>query len=92
MTMKRSPFTDRLFRCGETDFYGDEVLTCNRTHTPEQLRAIADAGFNGIFLRGMLRKLAPGRLFGKHVRKSDERLAELATLCRRASPTSTSGE
>ena len=82
--MQHSRFKDRLFRCGDTDVRGDEILLCNRNHTSQRLRAIADAGFNGIFLPGTLRKLAPGRLFRKYSRKPDERLAALATLCRRA--------
>lgn len=77
-------FEDRIFRCGESSYCGDEILVANQTHTPERLRAIADAGFNGVFLAGKLRELVPGELFGKYVRKSDLRIEALRTLCRRA--------
>lgn len=74
----------RIFRCGQSDYYTDEVLHAHKTHTPKRLAEIAQAGFNGIWLRGILRNLVPGPLFGRYVRKSQERLRSLETLCRRA--------
>jgi hypothetical protein len=76
-------FDERIFRCGHSDYYGDEILAANRTHTPQRLAEIARSGFNGIWLRGILRNLAPTDLFRKYVRKSDQRLEELKKLCRR---------
>jgi len=75
---------DRVFRCGQSDYYKDEILVSNQTHTAGRLRAISESGFNGIWLHAKLRELVPGRLFGTYVTKSSDRLQELANLCRRA--------
>jgi len=77
-------FDNRIFRCDKSDFYNDEILYSNKTHTDDSLKAIADAGFNGIWLRGRLRELVPGKLFSPYVEKSKERLDELCRLCQRA--------
>ena len=77
-------FAHRIFRCGAGDYYGDEILHSTRTHTAVRLKAIADAGFSGIWLHGILRDLSPTELFAAHVRRSRERLAALSDLCRRA--------
>ena len=75
---------DRIFRCGASDFYGDEIGLCNSTHTDDRLKAISDAGFNGIWLRAKLRDLAPGKLFNDFVDNPTKRLSQLIKLCRRA--------
>ena len=77
-------FEDRLFRCGDSDYYGDEILHANEMHTSRALRAIAEAGFDGIWLHGSLRELVPTDLFRNYVTRSDLRLDALRTLCRRA--------
>jgi len=77
-------FEHRIFRCGKSDYYRDEILRVNDTHREGQLRALADAGFNGIWLRGELRNLTPTDLFKPYVRRADERVAALAKFCRRA--------
>ena len=82
--MTANLFEHRIFRCGQSDYYTDEVLSAHKTHSPKRLAAIAKAGFNGIWLRGILRDLIPGPLFGRYVRKSQERLRSLEILCRRA--------
>ena len=82
--IKRSVFDFRVFRCKASDYRRDEILLANETHTTGQLRAIANTGFNGIWLRARLRDLVPGELFVPYVRKSQQRVAELLKLCRRA--------
>ncbi len=82
--MKRNYFADRVFRCGESDFYRDEILHANETHTDERLKRIAGAGFNGIWLRAVLRDLTPGKLFADSVQNADLRLDSLKKLCLRA--------
>ena len=77
-------FEHRIFRCGASNFHGDEIAIVNQTHTTDRLQAIADAGFNGIFLCGKLRELAPTNLFKEYSAKADERIKELRKLCRRA--------
>ena len=39
-----SKFEHRLFRCGKSNFHGDEILLVNQTHTIDRIKAIADAG------------------------------------------------
>ena len=75
---------DRIFRCGASDFNHNEILSANETHTDERLKSIADAGFNGIWLRGKLRELVPTDLFRPYVSDADERLQSLVQLCSRA--------
>ncbi len=82
-TRARPVFTDRIFRCGQSDYYSDEILLAGRTHTTARLRAIADAGFSGIWLHARLRELVPGRLFRSCVKGSDDRFRALASLCAR---------
>jgi hypothetical protein len=77
-------FENRIFRCGAADYYGDEILDTNRTHTDRRLKAITEAGFNGIWLHGCLRDLVPTTLFAPFVKKSRERLTALARLVNRA--------
>ncbi len=74
----------RIFRCGESDFYKDEILHAAGCHTEECLESIASAGFNGIWLRAKLRELAPGNLFEPFVEDVQKRLASLKTTCERA--------
>ena len=78
------PIDTRIFRVGESDFCGDEILNAGRTHTPARLKAISEAGFTGIWLRGRLRDLAPGTLFKDYVQQVDDRRKSLQTLCQRA--------
>ena len=79
-------FEDRIFRCGESNYYlKDEILSVNKTHTDDNLKAIADSGFNGIWLRLTLRDVTPTSLFQKYNRNSDKYLKELDKLCSRAS-------
>lgn len=82
--MSSSHFEHRIFRCGQSHYYGDGVLHAHETHTPKRLAEIAKAGFNGVWIRGLLRELVPGALFGRYVRKSEERLKSLEIVCRRA--------
>lgn len=79
-------FEDRIFRCGQSNYYlKDEILSVNQTHTDDNLKAIADSGFNGLWLRLTLRDAAPTSLFQKYHRNSDTYLKALDKLCRRAS-------
>ena len=78
-------FKDRIFRCGQSNYcLKDEILSANQTHTDDSLKAIADSGFNGIWLRLTLRDIVPTSLFQKYSLDSDRYLKELDKLCRRA--------
>ena len=78
-------FEDRIFRCGQSNYIEDEILSVNKTHTDDNLMAIADSGFNGIWLRLKLRDIVPGKLFQEYYRSSDKYLRELEKLGNRAS-------
>jgi hypothetical protein len=78
-------FENRIFRCGQSNYYlKDEILSVNQTHTDDNLRAIADSGFNGIWLRLTLKDVVPTSLFGKYVQNPGRYLKELDKLCSRA--------
>ncbi len=78
-------FEDRIFRCGKSDYNSkDEILSVNKTHSDENLIAIAESGFNGIWLRLTLRDVIATRLFQRYSLNSDKSLKELDKLCRRA--------
>ncbi|OHB58856.1 MAG: hypothetical protein A2Y12_00365 [Planctomycetes bacterium GWF2_42_9] len=78
-------FENRIFRCGQSNYnLKDEILSVNQTHTNANLEAIADSGFNGIWLRLTLRDVAPAKLFLKYNSNSGKYLKELEKLCSRA--------
>ena len=74
----------RIFRSPRADYYRDEPLAAGEVYTDDELAAIAAEGFNGIWLRTILRDVAPTDLFRKHVSRSEERLEALTDLSRRA--------
>ena len=74
----------RIFRCGKSDFCKEEILNADKNHSEKQLKAIAKAGFNGIWLRGKLRELSPGNLFEPFVKNVPQRLVSLKNVCKRA--------
>ncbi len=84
MAAKSKILEHRVFRCSGSDYYSDEILQSNQTHTDEKLRAIADAGFTGIWLHAILRDLTPTDLFKRYVRNSEKRLDALKRLCERS--------
>ena len=49
--------TLRIWRSSHSDFYKDEALHAAAVYTPDCLREIAGAGFNAIWIRGILRDL-----------------------------------
>lgn len=77
-------FKSRIFRCGASNYYTDEILLANDTHTEGRLEKIREAGFNGIWLHAQLRDLEPGDLFKGYSDRIDERLAALTKLIGRA--------
>jgi len=70
-------FEDSIFCCGQSNYYlEDEILSVNKTHTDDNLKAIADSGFNGIWLRLILRDVIPTSLLKKYNRNSNKYLKE----------------
>ena len=75
---------DRIFRCDVSDFYHNEIESVNETHTDLKLKAIADAGFNGIWLRGIIRELVSTTLFKDYFGNVEKAQNQLKLLCQRA--------
>ena len=74
----------RIFRCDKSDFYHNEIVVANETHSDMKLRDIADSGFNGIWLHGIIRELVATILFKDHQTKVDKAQDALKLLCERA--------
>ena len=80
-----SGFLDyRIFRSKDSDYWSFEIENCLDTHSDERLKAIADAGFTGIWLRGMLRELCPTGLFEKYYPQAESNVVKLQQLSQRA--------
>jgi len=76
--------TIRIFRSSQAAYYGDEPLESPAVYDDEELAGIAGEGFNGIWLRAILRNLVPTELFAGHVRDDRRRIDALRELARRA--------
>ena len=75
---------DRIFRCEASDFYDNEIVAANETHSDGQLARIAEAGFNGVWLHGVIRDLVRTSLFAEGagaVEESQEALRRLCETC-----------
>jgi len=74
----------RIWRSPYSDFYRNDTLDAARVYTPDHLREIADAGFNAIWLRGILREILRSRVFPEFGRNSAAHLRSLRAVMRRA--------
>ena len=79
--MKKDSF--RIWRSSDSDFYKDETLHAAEVYTSDSLRKIADAGFNAVWIRGILRDIAPTRVFPELGRNSAVHIRSLRTVIRR---------
>ena len=84
MPAQANLLADRIFRCDASDFYDNEIAVANETHSDAKLKAIAGAGFNGIWLHGIIRQLATTSLFEKYSTEVGKTQDALALLCERA--------
>ncbi|OHB56434.1 MAG: hypothetical protein A2Y12_06270 [Planctomycetes bacterium GWF2_42_9] len=74
----------RIFRSKDADYWSYEIENCLETHSEQRLKAIADAGFTGIWVRGMLRELCPTALFEKYYPQAQTNISKLQQLSARA--------
>lgn len=74
----------RIWRSPDSDFYSDETLRAVEVYTPGCLCKIADAGFNAIWIRGILRDTVPTKVYPELGRNSAAHLHSLRTVIRRA--------
>ena len=52
----------RIWRCSNTNYYGDEAMESGAAYTDDELAGIADDGFNGVWVRGKLQGLQQSRV------------------------------
>ena len=73
----------RIWRSPYSNFYEDETLHADEVYTTSVLKEIGKAGFNAIWIRGILRDLAPTKIFPEFGRDSAMRVRSLRTVMRR---------
>ena len=73
----------RIWRSPYTVFHAREPLSVAGVYTPQVLRGIADAGFNAIWVRGILRDMLPSSVFPEFGRQSPDHLRSMRTVIRR---------
>ena len=84
MSTRPNMLRQRIFRCDSNDFYHNEIEAANETHSDDKLKAIADSGFNSIWLHGEIRQLVATSLFKDHQANVDKAQNALKLLCQRA--------
>lgn len=52
----------RIFRSFIANYYGDDILSGPKAYPEEYFARVAGQGFNAVWLRGILRDLAPSAL------------------------------
>ena len=73
----------RIWRSPYSNFYKDETLDAAKVYTSDYLRELADAGFNAIWIRAILREIVPSRVFPEFGRRSADYLRSLRAVIRR---------
>ena len=85
-TIERSPWLQtRIFRSPMAFYYGEELQQVDSAYPDAYLLELARHGFNGIWLRGILRDLVRCRHFPEFGQQSEPLLGSLNGLIRRAS-------
>lgn len=74
----------RVWRSSRSDFYGNESRHAAEVYTPACLAALAEGGFNAVWIRAILRDLVPSRVFPEWGGESAAHLRSLRTVIRRA--------
>ena len=73
----------RIWRSPYSDFNRDETRHAAEVYTAQHLRGIAEAGFNAIWIRGVLRDLTRTNVFPEFGKDSAPHLRSLRTVIRR---------
>ncbi|NQU42905.1 hypothetical protein HQ520_06435, partial [bacterium] len=73
----------RIWRSPYIHFYEDEVVEAAEVYTDVFLRGVAEAGFNAIWIRGLLREIVPSSYFEEFGRNSATMIESLRTVIRR---------
>jgi len=74
----------RIWRTPFTDFYKDETLHASENYTTENLRRIAEAGFNAVWIHAIDHDVVRTRRFPELGANSAAHLKSLQTVIRRA--------
>ena len=78
-------FNPRIIRSPSSDYYGDEIENSFQAYPDRYLQEIADEGYNGIWLRVILREIVPCTPFPEFGNKEKEQLAALNKLVAKTS-------
>ena len=81
---KKWLFNPRIIRSPWSDYYGDEIENCLQTYPEDYLREIAEEGYNGIWLRVLLREIVSSTPFPEFGNKGKEQLTALNKLVAKA--------
>lgn len=76
----------RIFRSFRANYYGDDVLTGPDAYPEEYFAECAEHGFNAVWLRGILRDLAPSDIFptlGSEIARHQDALGTVVERARR---------
>jgi len=74
----------RIWRSSRSVFYKNESLHAAEVYTPGCLAALAEGGFNAVWISAILRDLVPTRVFSEWGGESAAHLRSLRTVIRRA--------
>jgi len=77
---KKWLFSPRIIRSPFSDYSGDEVENCLQDYPETYLKEIAREGYNGIWLRVILREIVPSTPFPEFGNKGKEQLGALNKL------------
>ena len=81
---KKWLFNPRIIRSPFSDYSGDEIENCLRDYPERYLKEIAREGYNGIWLRVLLREIVPSTPFPEFGNKEKEQLTALNKLVAKA--------
>lgn len=73
----------RVWRSPYIHFYKDEVPKASEVYTEEFLRGVADAGFNAVWIRCIMRELVKSKHFPEFGKNSAAQMRSLRTVVRR---------
>lgn len=69
---------------GDNPWYGDELDSADKVYSDTYLSSVVDNGFNGIWLKGILRDLVPSSVFPEFGRDSQRKMKQLNGLVKQA--------
>jgi len=81
--LRKPVFQTRIFRSVLSPYYHDELYDGSEYYTDNILKRISHHGFNGIWIHGILRDIAPCRVFPELGKGSGRRIAKLKRIIKK---------